>query len=186
MPSHALETIDSLIQRPTNYLRRGLRAAAFPLRGIWYFLRRRPFYPLFIGRLLPLSIISFLVYFILFTFAFLPQFAFLAIFHGWGAWINAVVLVLGEGLVITQGLFEAFFVDEIRVDIFDVGLTLLFSPLSRYGDGRRASGVGMLISCVCLYFIGNAHQLRPDRSRRPAPSALPRCAELCQDAREAD
>ncbi|KAK1762768.1 hypothetical protein QBC33DRAFT_600013 [Phialemonium atrogriseum] len=108
--------------RPTNYLRRGLRAAAFPLRGIWYFLRRRPFYPLFVGRLLPLSIISFLVYFILFTFAFLPQFAFLAIFHGWGAWINAVVLVLGEGLVITQGLFEAFFVDEIRVDIFDATL----------------------------------------------------------------
>jgi hypothetical protein len=63
---------------------------------------------------------SFLVYFVLFTFTFLPQYAFLAIFHGWGAWVNAVVLVLGEGLVIIQGLFEGFFVDECRVDVFDV------------------------------------------------------------------
>lgn len=60
------------------------------------------------------------MYFVLFTFTFIPQFAFLAIFHGWGAWINAVVLVLGEGLVIIQGLFEGFFVDECRVDVFDV------------------------------------------------------------------
>jgi len=88
---------------------------------------------LFFSRLLPLSLISFMVYFILFTFAFLPQYAFLAIFHGWGAWVNAVVLVLGEGLVIVQGLFEGFFVDECRVDVFDatlikLGWTELISP----------------------------------------------------------
>lgn len=75
------------------------------------------------SRLLPLSIISFLVYFILFTFAFLPQFLFLLIFHGRaGAVINTTVLVLGEGLVVIQGLFEGFFVDECRVDIFDASL----------------------------------------------------------------
>jgi len=84
------------------YLKRAGVAASYPIRGIWYFLRHRELHPLFFGRLLPLSIISFLVYFILFTFTFLPQFAFLAIFHGWGAWVNTVVLVLGEGLVITQ------------------------------------------------------------------------------------
>lgn len=71
---------------------------------------------------MPLSLISFFVYFVLFSFAFLPQFLFLAIFHGWGAWFNAVVLVLGEGLVIVQGLFEGFFVDECRVDVFDATL----------------------------------------------------------------
>ena len=71
-----------------------------------------------------MSIISFIVYFLLFTFTFLPQFAFLAIFHGSGAWLNAVVLVLGEGLVIVQGLFEGFFVDEYRVDVYDVSYTL--------------------------------------------------------------
>ena len=106
-----------------SYISRALRATAYPLRGIWYFLRHPEFYPLFLSRLLPLCIISFLVYFILFAFAFLPQYAFLAIFHGWGAWINAVVLVLGEGLVIIQGLFEGFFVDECRVDVFDVGVS---------------------------------------------------------------
>ncbi|KAJ9133398.1 Protein family CysZ [Pleurostoma richardsiae] len=110
-----------------GYISRALRAAAYPLQGIWYFLRHPAFYPLFLGRLLPLSLISFLVYFILFTFTFLPQYAFLAIFQGWGAWLNAVVLVLGEGLVIIQGLFEGFFVDECRVDVFDA--TLLYHSL---------------------------------------------------------
>lgn len=100
---------------------------------MWYCLSHQAFYPLFISRLVPLSIISFLVYFILFAFAFLPQFAFLAIFHGWGAWVNAIVLVLGEGLVITQGIFEGFFVDECRVDVFDAvlidqGLVELVAP----------------------------------------------------------
>ncbi|KAM0550621.1 hypothetical protein ACHAPJ_008880 [Fusarium lateritium] len=108
------------IHRPLLYLKRGGTAASYPLRGIWFFCRNREFWPLFVSRILPLSLISFLVYFVLFTFTFLPQYAFLAIFQGWGAWVNAVVLVLGEGLVIIQGLFEGFFVDECRVDVFDV------------------------------------------------------------------
>ncbi|KAL1861750.1 hypothetical protein VTK73DRAFT_6964 [Phialemonium thermophilum] len=121
------------VRRPAGYLRRALRSAAYPLQGVWYFLRHREFHPLFVGRLVPLSVISFLVYFILFTFAFLPQWAFLALFHGWGAWASAVVLVLGEGLVVIQGLFEGFFVDEARVDVFDAtlincGLTDLVAP----------------------------------------------------------
>ncbi|KAL2268022.1 hypothetical protein VTJ83DRAFT_2868 [Remersonia thermophila] len=105
------------------YARRAVRAAAYPIRGIWYFLRHPEFYPLFVGRLLPLSIISFLVYFLLFAFTFVPQLLFLLIFQGRaGALINTTVLVLGEGLVIIQGLFEGFFVDECRVDIFDATL----------------------------------------------------------------
>ncbi|KAI1863628.1 hypothetical protein JX265_008845 [Neoarthrinium moseri] len=120
-------------ERPANYITRALVAASYPLRGIYYFLRHPAYYPLFLSRLLPLSLISVLVYTILFTFAFLPQYAFLAIFHGWGAWVNAVVLVLGEGLVIIQGLFEGFFVDECRVDVFDAtlidkGLVDLITP----------------------------------------------------------
>ncbi|KAI1248153.1 hypothetical protein MGN70_010402 [Eutypa lata] len=110
------------LERPYNYLSRALIAASYPLRGIAYFLRHPAYYPLFLSRLLPLSLLSLLIYFILFTFAFLPQFAFLYIFHGRGAWLNAIVLVLGEGLVIIQGLFEGFFVDECRVDVFDATL----------------------------------------------------------------
>ncbi|KAI1435824.1 hypothetical protein GGR50DRAFT_276304 [Xylaria sp. CBS 124048] len=117
------------LQRPYGYVHRALVAGSYPLRGIYYFLRHPAFYPLFLSRLLPLSIISTLVYIILFTFAFLPQFAFLAIFHGRAAWLNAVVLVLGEGLVIIQGLFEGFFVDECRVDVFDA--TLINEDLER-------------------------------------------------------
>ena len=120
-PPHALV-------RPILYLKRAGVAASFPLRGIWYFLRHREFWPLFFRRLVPLSLLSFLVYLILFTFAFLPQLAFLAIFHGRGAWLNAIVLVLGEGLVITQGLFEGFFVDESRVDVFDVSILPALMP----------------------------------------------------------
>ncbi|KAG5982389.1 hypothetical protein E4U55_001983 [Claviceps digitariae] len=146
MPSHGSQSVTfrdresgsldarSLFRsRPANYLWRAGVAASYPIQGIWFFLRNREFWPLFTGRLLPLSLISFLVYLILFTFAFLPQYAFLAIFHGWGAWVNAVVLTLGEGLVIIQGLFEGFFVDECRVDVFDatlikLGLKNLIAP----------------------------------------------------------
>lgn len=117
-----MEALARPIHRPATYAKRALVAASYPIRGIWYFSRNREFWPLFTARILPLTLISFLVYFLLFTFAFLPQFAFLAIFHGWGAWLNAVVLVLGEGLVIIQALFEGFFVDETRVDVFDVSL----------------------------------------------------------------
>jgi uncharacterized protein involved in cysteine biosynthesis len=58
----------------------------------------------------------------LFIWTDLPQVAFLAIFHGPGAWINAAVLVLGEGAAIVALLFEAVFVDETLVDVFDAVL----------------------------------------------------------------
>lgn len=127
------------LERPYNYVSRALTAASYPLRGIYYFLRHPAFYPLFLGRLLPLSIISTLVYLILFIFTFLPQLAFLAIFQGRSAWLNTVVLVLGEGLVIIQGLFEGFFVDECRVDVFDVRrlLNLLLDSIQVGNDVLR-------------------------------------------------
>ena len=43
----------------------------------------------------------------------------MAIFQGVGAWVNGAFLVLGEGAAIVAALFEAFFVDETLVDIFD-------------------------------------------------------------------
>ncbi|CAK7231682.1 hypothetical protein SCUCBS95973_008001 [Sporothrix curviconia] len=122
MPDRWTISAPAPFHRAGSYLHRAGSAAAYPLVGIYYFVRHRKLHPLFTGRLLPLALISFLVYLILFAFAFLPQFAFLAIFHGWGAWINTLFLVLGEGLVITQGLFEGFFVDEARVDVFDATL----------------------------------------------------------------
>lgn len=92
----------------------------YPFKGIWYFFAHPMFYPLFGRRLVPLLVTSILVLGTLFTFAYLPQVAFLAIFQGPTAWFNALFLVLGEGQVAVALLFEAFFVDEALVNVFDV------------------------------------------------------------------
>jgi hypothetical protein len=92
----------------------------YPFKGVYYFLTHREFWPLFQRRLIPLTILSIVVLGFLFTFAYLPQVAFLAIFHGPAAFFNGAILVLGEGQIIIALLFEAFLVDETCVDVFDV------------------------------------------------------------------
>jgi hypothetical protein len=72
--------------------------------------------------LIPIVLLSAFIYTILFLFAYIPQVAFLAIFQGVGAWISGAFLVLGEGAAVVAALFEAFFVDETLVDIFDAVL----------------------------------------------------------------
>lgn len=80
-------------------------------------------WPLLRGRLLPCFVLSLLVYTLLFMFAYLPQVALMAILYGRAlAWVNAALLVLGEGAAIVAVLFESFFVDETLVDIFDAVL----------------------------------------------------------------
>lgn len=166
----------AVIERPFIYARRAVRAAAYPLQGIYYFLRHPDFYPLFYSRLIPLSVISFLVYTALFFLVFWPQYLFLVIFHGWGAWPTAIILFLGEGLVIIQGLFEGFFVDECRVDVFDVGS---FATFSHY---LYQACLSVLI--VAMY-AGDPDKPRAHRSGCASPPALPRCPELRQDAWQA-
>lgn len=99
----------------------------YPFKGIYFFATHSAWWPLLGRRLIPLVVISIVVYGFLFTFAYLPQVAFLALFgHGPGAFLNAAVLVLGEGAVIVALLFEALLVDETLVDVFDaVGSFLL-------------------------------------------------------------
>ncbi|KAJ7790587.1 hypothetical protein B0H14DRAFT_3891119 [Mycena olivaceomarginata] len=87
--------------------------------GIYFCLRHRYLWPLLRARFIPCLILSIIVLPTLFIFAYLPQVAFLAIFQGNLAWFNAVFLVLGEGAAIIALLFEAFFVDETLVKIFD-------------------------------------------------------------------
>lgn len=94
----------------------------YPFKGIYYFLAHPAYYPLFGRRLIPLTIISIVILTLLFVFTYLPQVAFLAIFHGHLAWFNAAFLVLGEGQVIIALLFEALLVDETLVNVFDVSL----------------------------------------------------------------
>jgi hypothetical protein len=98
----------------------------YPFKGIWYFCAHREYYPLFGRRLIPLTITSVVVLGLLFAFTYLPQVAFLLIFHGPTAWISAVFLVLGEGQVVIALLFEALLVDETLVDVFDVSIAFCY------------------------------------------------------------
>jgi uncharacterized protein involved in cysteine biosynthesis len=89
------------------------------VQGIWYWFSHPAFWPLFKARLIPITLLSTFVITNLFVWTFLPQVAILAIWHGRAAWFNGVFLVLGEGAAIIAILFEAFFVDETMVDVFD-------------------------------------------------------------------
>lgn len=111
-------------------------------QGVYYFSSHRFLWPLFRARLLPIILLSTFIYIILFLFAYLPQVAFLSIFQGVGAWINGAFLVLGEGAAIVAALFEAFFVDETLVDIFDAVLV---------NEGHE----GLLASSRILYVEGD-------------------------------
>lgn len=91
-------------------------------QGIVYFIRHPFLYPLLRARLLPSLLLSLFVLTNLFFWTYLPQVAFLAIFHGPLAWVNGAFLVLGEGAAIVALMFEAFFVDETLVDVFDAVL----------------------------------------------------------------
>ncbi|KAF2739359.1 hypothetical protein EJ04DRAFT_484100 [Polyplosphaeria fusca] len=98
-------------------------ASLYPLKGVFYFLGHPFLYPLLRARLLPAVLLSSFVLLNLFFWAYLPQVAFLAIFHKKGsAWVNGTFLVLGEGAAIVALLFEAFFADESQVDVFDAVL----------------------------------------------------------------
>ncbi|KAI9723636.1 MAG: hypothetical protein M1812_000936 [Candelaria pacifica] len=94
----------------------------YPFKGIYFFLAHPFLYPLLRARLLPSLLLSIFVLVNLFLWTYLPQVAFLAIFHGPLAWVNAAFLVLGEGAAIVALLFEAFLVDETLVDVFDAVL----------------------------------------------------------------
>ena len=91
-------------------------------KGIWYFFAHPAFLPLFRARLIPITLLSAFIITNLFVWTYLPQVAILAIWHGPTAWFNAAFLVLGEGAAIVAILFEAFFVDETMVDVFDAVL----------------------------------------------------------------
>ncbi|KAI9699571.1 MAG: hypothetical protein M1820_007069 [Bogoriella megaspora] len=94
--------------------------AIFPLVGISYFLTHPYLYPLLRARLLPCFLLSTFVLLTLFIWTYLPQVAFLYLFHGRAsAWLNGTILVLGEASAIIALLFEAFFIDETQVDVFD-------------------------------------------------------------------
>jgi hypothetical protein len=92
-------------------------------QGVVFFATHPYLYPMLRTRLIPAVLLSVFVLLNLFFWTYLPQVAFLSIFHkGGSAWVNGTFLVLGEGAAVVALLFEAFFVDETQVDIFDAVL----------------------------------------------------------------
>ncbi|KAF1963353.1 hypothetical protein CC80DRAFT_486751 [Byssothecium circinans] len=95
----------------------------YPIKGVFFFIGHPYLYPLLRARLIPAILLSAFVLLNLFFWAYLPQVAFLALFHKTGsAWVNGTFLVLGESAAIVAILFESFFVDESQVDVFDAVL----------------------------------------------------------------
>ncbi|KAF2195483.1 hypothetical protein K469DRAFT_744058 [Zopfia rhizophila CBS 207.26] len=133
-----------VVQRVFIYpARDGFFACLYPIKGIFYFIKHPFLYPLLRARLLPAFLLSAFVLLNLFFWTYLPQVAFLAIFHRTGsAWVNGTFLVLGEGAAIVALLFEAFLVDESQVDVFDSvlvhkgfeGLVREYRPVSAEGN----------------------------------------------------
>ena len=105
-------------------------------QGIYYFFAHPFLYPLLRTRLIPGVLLSLFVLTNLFLWTYIPQVTLLALFHGWAlAWINGAFLVLGEGAAIVALLFEAFFVDETLVDVFDA--VLINEGLGNMLEGSR-------------------------------------------------
>jgi len=124
LPNAIMETLQRNTHSRTTHVFRELWGASwlYPLKGIFYYFGHPFLYPLLRARLLPCFLLSLFVLGTLFFWTYLPQVALLAIFHGPLAWVNAAFLVLGEGAVVVALLFEAFFVDETLVDVFDAVL----------------------------------------------------------------
>ena len=102
-------------------------------QGLFYFVAHPFLYPLLRARLLPAFLLSIFVLGNLFFWTYLPQVAFLAIFHHAGAWLNGTFLVLGEGAAIVAILFEAFFVvlcPTLALDRFSTADTIERTSLS--------------------------------------------------------
>ena len=111
------------------------------LQGIYYFFAHPFLYPLLRARLIPCLLLSLFVFTNLFLWTYLPQVMLLAVFHGRAlAWVNGAFLVLGEGAAIVALLFEAFFIDETLVDMFDA--VLINEGLADLVGGSRVLDLG--------------------------------------------
>lgn len=135
----------------TNALR--LDLSSDPCQGIVYLLSHPFLWPVLRARFILCFFLSVIVLVLLFLFTYLPQVAFLAIFQGHFAWVHGAILVLGEGAAIVAILFEAFFVDEALVEIFDavrfsfaLTLTLILLLLKNGFFCRCSSSVVFLTS----------------------------------------
>ncbi|RJE19439.1 hypothetical protein PHISCL_08228 [Aspergillus sclerotialis] len=104
-----------------NFIRDALKSGAYlyPLKGILYFLRRKPLRTPLVTRTVPTATIGLSVTTAMFFFTYVPQAAILAFTNGPLAPISAIFLVLTESSTITTFLARKFLLRDALIDTFD-------------------------------------------------------------------
>ncbi|EJD40836.1 hypothetical protein AURDEDRAFT_90687 [Auricularia subglabra TFB-10046 SS5] len=97
-------------------------AYQYPIKGIFHLLHRKELWPPVTKRILPCLALSTAVLVVMFSLAYLPQVAVLALFNGPLAFVNAAGLVLSESSFIVNQLARAFIIEDSLIDLFDATL----------------------------------------------------------------
>ncbi|KAF8734796.1 Etoposide-induced protein 2.4 (EI24), partial [Rhizoctonia solani] len=113
-------------------------AYVYPVKGIYYLLAHPRLYkpiakPLGLSFITNLGILAFL-----FTFTYLPQAAFMAIFSGPFGFITAIPLILGEAAAITTVIAKTFYLGPALENLFDETL-LLQGQTKLVSNGREVT-----------------------------------------------
>ncbi|TGZ77667.1 hypothetical protein EX30DRAFT_343891 [Ascodesmis nigricans] len=91
----------------------------YPIYGIPYLIAHKALHPPLRSRIVPLTLLSLVVFFILFFFLYLPHVLVLSFFHGPLAWVNAAFMILSEGATLIAIIAEAFMTEPQLIDTFD-------------------------------------------------------------------
>lgn len=88
-------------------------------KGILYFLSHRALQKPLMSKILPALSMGAGIFASMFFFTYLPQAAFLALFNGPVAALNAALLVLSESSALFMVSAKAFLIEDSLVDTFD-------------------------------------------------------------------
>ncbi|KAF7338583.1 hypothetical protein MVEN_02084600 [Mycena venus] len=91
----------------------------YPLQGIWYFVSHASLYRAILPVIFKLSLTALAITAALFTFTYLPQVAFCALFSGPFAFATAALLVLGEAYAVIMFVSKVFFLARAQDQLFN-------------------------------------------------------------------
>lgn len=96
------------------------RSFIYPLSGIAYLFKHRPLHPPVISRILPLTAVSILTLFLMFTLLYIPHLIVLKYFKSPFPAFNAMLMILSESATLVAFLAESLLTEFQLVDIFDI------------------------------------------------------------------
>ncbi|KAJ7349346.1 hypothetical protein DFH08DRAFT_865189 [Mycena albidolilacea] len=91
----------------------------YPLQGVWYLLSHASLYRAIFPVILKILLTALGITAALFTFTYLPQVAFCALFSGPFAFATAALLVLGEAYAVIMFVSKAFFLGRAQDQLFN-------------------------------------------------------------------